>query len=247
MKKILALAFLVAVALAILSASLVLAEEKRGLSFEYEIQAGSRNVSDFGITYLRDSYLGQKFTASSENGFYGTVSQVYNPQRKFNSGEEAGWFEGYFGKEGKAGAVHYDAYLGYYNYQVGKINDGDVAFVGLELKFPKTWGVTPFVGSEYYYVVRQTDQNGIVWRGGVESELWGVKMKAFVTGHSQVFDSNSAMLASGIVSAEYAFNIYKNVKLIPNINYQQRFEKEERNGGLSQGGFWGGLAAKITF
>ncbi|MFH0969763.1 MAG: hypothetical protein V1804_04600 [Patescibacteria group bacterium] len=246
---------ILAVMALVFSVAISFAEEKKesGLEFTFEPTAGTRYVSDFGITYLRNPFIGQTATLSSEKtGWYGAGLNMYAPSRKFNSGEtEAGWFEGYAGKTGKASFFEYDAYVGAWTYEINRISHvGNTVYAGTELKFPKILGMTPFLGSEYYYLPKETSQNGFVWRGGVEFNVWNVKLKAFATGHDKVFESNSALLASGIASASYeipATWIHKSAKFIPVVSYQHRLEKEEREGGLTQGGFWTGLALKITF
>lgn len=222
--------------------------EGKALNFEFKVLTGTRYVSDFGITYLRDWFIGQtSILSSSKNGLYTAVTTIYVPSRKFNSGEEAGLFDGYAGKEGKLGSINYDAYIGYYAYEIEKSNVEDTGYAGLGFRLPKIGELTPFVGSEYYYVPRQTGQNGFVWRGGIEYAKGNFRTKLFLTGHDRVFGSNSAWVASGIASAEYTIILCQYAKIIPSVNYQQRLEDEERDGGLSQGGFWGAITLKLVF
>jgi hypothetical protein len=225
------------------------ANEEKGLGFEYKGLSGTRYVSEFGVTYLPDWFIGQDATlSSSKTGMYVGSVMIYAPERKFGASEEAGWFDGYVGKTGEVGFFEYDASVGYHTHSFDRnIEVSDTAWAGLGLKFPKVVGLTPFVGSEYDYVIEETGQNGFFWRGGFEYEVENLKVKVFATGHDQVFESKTAVLASGIASVEYQIKIRKNIRLVPTVSYQQRVEQRLQEGGLSQGGFWGVLWAKLTF
>ena len=236
----------------VFSATAVFADDakgEKGLEFEYKGLFGTRYVSEFGVTYLPDWFIGQGATLSSnKTGMYVGSVMIYAPDRKFNSSEEAGWFDGYVGKTGEVGFFEYDASAGYHTHSFDRnIEVSDTAWAGLGLKFPKVVGLTPFVGSEYDYVIEETGQNGFFWRGGFEYEFENLKVKVFATGHDRVFRSNPAVIASGIASAEYKIKIYKNIQLVPAVSYQQRVEQRLQEGGLSQGGFWGALSAKFAF
>jgi hypothetical protein len=239
-------------ALAFFWSALCFAQEKgqeKDVEFTFKAVTGTKYVSEFGLTYLNEWFIGQTSELSfRESGFYGAVSNMYAPGKPFNSGEDAGWFEGWLGNEGKAGPLQYDAYVGYYVYQLDRSNpDGDAAYAGLKVKLPQVWGLTPFLGAEYFYVPRETGQSGFVWRAGAEYKAGGLRVKLFATGHDRLFGTDPAALASGIASAEYAIKVHESIRLVPALSYQQRVERKERDGGFTNGGFWGVLSAKFTF
>ena len=266
MKKV---SMLMVIVMIVLSACFASAAEEQALA-EQKVAVESKPEPMFGVSgelWLRSAYIGddggvyykgfvaQPCITISHNpsglsaGVWASIAPGKSPTSENGAGDDNGnEFDILANWDKKIKDTTVGLSYSYYKlFPLNKWGQGDIHSFSVKVGYDLTDKITPYAKLIYDCVVEKTDQDGFVYRIGLNLNLYEhLKIDASIGGHGPIFGAREELISSGKVSVSFPYDIVKDNKtgktedveklftIIPEITYQKRFGYAKEDGGLSE-------------
>jgi len=205
--------------------------------------------TDGQVYFNKPVVQGSLLVSHEPTGIYAEIWSSYSPTGGWNSdfGDEIDFSVGI---EREIIGLTIDAGYSYYNLHNLKHIAGDLHALHLNVDFPSTYYVTPYVGLEVDIPTnKEILEGGFLYKAGLKHTLkvgHPVDIDLSVSGHDGAFGAEPELISSGNLKISSTFAVL-GVDVTPEINLQKRIGKKVEDGGLTQNIVWYGITVSYPF